>query len=46
MYPEMSVGQVRAISSNDARHYVRLIDTPPSTSMAVPVVKLEASEAR
>ncbi|MBA8876755.1 hypothetical protein FHW16_000437 [Phyllobacterium myrsinacearum] len=26
--------------------YVRLMDTPPSTSMAEPVVKLEASEAR
>lgn len=28
------------------RAQVRLIDTPPSTSNAVPVVKLEASEAR
>lgn len=25
---------------------VRLIDTPPSTSIAAPVVKLDASEAR
>ena len=25
---------------------VRLIDTPPSTSIAVPVVKLDASDAR
>ena len=33
---------MRSVST---RH-VRLMETPPSTSMAVPVVKLEASEAR
>ena len=36
-----------AAPAEDARwRYVRLIETPPSTRSAEPVVKLEASDAR
>ena len=34
------------LAAADARCQVRLIDTPPSTSNAVPVMKLDASDAR
>lgn len=34
------------VKADEARHQVRLMEMPPSASSAMPVVKLEASEAR
>ena len=43
----IEAGQLRACrAASPRRSQLRLIDTPPSTRSAVPVVKLDASEAR